>query len=157
MALSGAPAPVEGLAFALPLGSPLLQEVVGHCGGTVDRSELGEREAESDTRVHIATVQAMLQRLLLGSEVDKPAVDTYDLIVVDECHRGYLLDREPRFEAEAFNRQVITEPFNRVVCEVLANELDPLSPHKTLNFCATDAHADLVVILLKEAVWEAAA
>ena len=56
--------------------------------------ELGEREVESDTRVHIATVQAMVQRLLLGSEEDKPTVDTYDLIVVDECHRGYLLDRE---------------------------------------------------------------
>jgi type I restriction enzyme R subunit len=34
---------------------------------------------------------------------------------------------------------------------VLAKELDPLSPHKTLIFCATDAHADLVVLLLKEA------
>ncbi len=61
---------------------------------------------------------------------------------------------ELRFEVEAFNRQVITEPFNRVVCEVLAKELDPLSPHKTLIFCATDAHADLVVLLLKEAFRE---
>jgi len=219
--------------------------------------ELGEREAESDTRVHIATVQAMVQRLLLGSEDDRPTVDTYDLIVVDECHRGYLLDRELsdrelrfrdfndyvskyrrvleafdavkigltatpalhtveifgqlvfvysyreavvdgylvdheppilistelstqgivweagdevklfnpqtaqielfttpdqlRFAVEAFNRQVITEPFNRAVCEFLATELDPLSRSKTLIFCATDPHADLVVLLLKEA------
>ena len=219
--------------------------------------DLGEREAESDTRVQVATVQAMVQRLLLGSEEDKPTVDTYDLIVVDECHRGYLLDRdlserelgfrdfndyvskyrrvlemfdavkigltatpalhtveifgqpvfvysyreavvdgflvdheppfliatelstegirwqagaevktydpntasielfttpdELRFDVEAFNRKVITEDFNRVVCEVLADELDPLSPHKTLIFCATDAHADLVVMLLKKA------
>ncbi|MEB3168386.1 MAG: DEAD/DEAH box helicase family protein [Synechococcaceae cyanobacterium] len=56
--------------------------------------ELGERETDSDTRVQIATVQAMVQRLLLGGEDDRPTVDTYDLIVVDECHRGYLLDRE---------------------------------------------------------------
>ena len=220
--------------------------------------ELGERELESDTRVHIATVQAMAQRLLLGDEEGRPTVDSYDLIVVDECHRGYLLDRElserelrfrdfndyvskyrrvlemfaavkvaltatpalhtveifgrpvfvysyreavvdgylvdhepplrirtklssegirwqagdavqildPRtgqldlfttpdeltFEVEAFNRQVITEPFNRVVCEALADELDPFSPYKTLIFCVSDSHADLVVLLLKEAV-----
>jgi type I restriction enzyme R subunit len=56
--------------------------------------ELGERVVESDTRVHIATVQAMVQRLLLGEEEGRPTVDSYDLIVVDECHRGYLLDRE---------------------------------------------------------------
>jgi type I restriction enzyme, R subunit len=25
---------------------------------------------------------------------DAPPIDQYDLILVDECHRGYLLDRE---------------------------------------------------------------
>jgi type I restriction enzyme R subunit len=219
--------------------------------------ELGEREAESDTKVHIATVQAMVQRLLLGNEEDRPTVDTYDLIVVDECHRGYLLDRELsdrelafrdfndyvskyrrvlelfdavkigltatpalhtveifgqpvfvysyreavvdgylvdheppiristklstegiewaageevklfdpataeierfttpdqlRFEVETFNRKVLTESFNREVCNVLADELDPFSAQKTLIFAASDPHADLVVMLLKEA------
>ncbi|EDY37381.1 type I restriction-modification system, R subunit [Cyanobium sp. PCC 7001] len=222
--------------------------------------ELGEREAESDTRVHIATVQAMVQRVLLGDDDTRPTVDTYDLIVVDECHRGYLLDRElsdrelrfrdfndyvskyrrvlerfdavkigltatpalhtveifgepvfvysyreavvdgylvdhepaqrihtelsrdgihwqageqvpvldPQtgqmalfhtpdaldFEVEAFNRRVLTEPFNREVCRALADQLDVLSPHKTLIFCASDAHADLVVDLLKQALQE---
>jgi type I restriction enzyme R subunit len=56
-----------------------------------------------------------------------------------------------RFEVDAFNRRVITEPFNKVVCEVLAKELDPFSKQKTLIFCASDAHADMVVQLLKEA------
>ena len=56
--------------------------------------ELDESETDTDTRVHIATVQAMVQRLLLGTREDRPTVDTYDLIVVDECHGGYLLDRE---------------------------------------------------------------
>jgi type I restriction enzyme R subunit len=51
---------------------------------------------------------------------------------------------------EDFNRKVITEPFNRVVCEYLAGELDPSSRQKTLIFCATDAHADLVVDLAQE-------
>jgi len=222
--------------------------------------ELDEREAESDTKVHIATVQAMVQRLLLGKEEDRPTVDTYDLIVVDECHRGYLLDRELsdrelgfrdfndyvskyrrvlelfdavkigltatpalhtveifgqpvfvysyreavvdgylvdheppiristklstegiewaageevklfdpataeierfttpdqlRFEVETFNRKVLTESFNREVCKVLADELDPFSAQKTLIFAASDPHSDLVVTLLKEAFRE---
>ncbi len=56
---------------------------------------------------------------------------------------------EIRIEVEDFNRKVITESFNQVVCEVLAREIDPSAPHKTLIFCANDAHADLVVDLLK--------
>lgn len=220
--------------------------------------ELEEQAPDSDTSVHIATVQGMVQRLLYAAEdVAPPAVDQYDCIVVDECHRGYLLDRElsdtemtfrgyedyiskyrrvldyfdackvgltatpalhttqifgaPVFtysyreavidgflvdyeppiqiktelsangiawkagekikvydarsnqvelfnapdeiklEIEDFNRKVITEPFNRVVCEYLAQELDPASHRKTLIFCATDPHADMVVHLLKKA------
>jgi type I restriction enzyme R subunit len=58
---------------------------------------------------------------------------------------------EIRIEVEDFNRKVVTEPFNRVVCDYLATELDPSSEEKTLIFCANDAHADLVVHLLKEA------
>ena len=220
--------------------------------------ELEEQSPDTDTAVHIATVQGMVQRLLYAAEdVNPPAVDQYDCIVVDECHRGYLLDRElsdtemtfrgfedyiskyrrvldyfdavkigltatpalhtsqifgppiysysyreavidgylvdyeppvqiytelstdgikwrvgeevqvydpkrneiERFKApdeikidvEGFNRKVITEPFNRVICEYLASELDPGSRQKTLVFCVNDAHADLVVDLLKKA------
>ncbi len=54
-------------------------------------------------------------------------------------------------EVEAFNRKVIIESFNRVVSEFLAKELDPSSRQKTLIFCADDAHADMVVDLLKNA------
>jgi type I restriction enzyme R subunit len=220
--------------------------------------ELEDQRPDSDTTVHIATVQGMVQRVLYPSEgVPAPSVDQYDCIVVDECHRGYLLDRElsdtelnfrsfddyiskyrrvldyfdavkigltatpalhtsqifgpPIFsysyreavidgflvdhqppiqistalsesgiswkvgekvpvydvrrnqidlfttpdeinlEIEDFNRKVITEPFNKVVCGYLARELDPHSREKTLIFCSNDAHADLVVKLLKEA------
>lgn len=222
--------------------------------------ELGEQAPDTDTSVHIATVQGMVKRLLFASEgVAPPNVDQYDCIVVDECHRGYLLDRELsdtemtfrgfedyiskyrrvldyfdaykigltatpalhttqifglpiytysyreavidgylvdyeppiqirtelstqgikweagedikvfngynqielfkapdeiKLEIEDFNRKVITESFNRVVCEYLAQELDPLSRQKTLIFCATDAHADMVVDLLKKAFAE---
>ncbi len=37
------------------------------------------------------------------------------------------------------------------MCEYLAKELDPASRQKTLIFCVNDAHADLVVDLLKQA------
>ena len=220
--------------------------------------ELEEQAADTDTAVHIATVQGMVQRVLFAAEDSAPlAVDQYDCIVVDECHRGYLLDRELsetemtfrgyedyiskyrrvldyfdackigltatpalhttqifgapiytysyreavidgflvdyeppiqirtelsehgitwkagdtvkvydsrynqielfktpdaiQIEVEDFNRKVITVPFNRVVCEYLATELDPASHQKTLIFCVTDVHADMVVDQLKKA------
>ena len=57
--------------------------------------ELDEQNPDTETSVHIATVQGMVKRLLYASEDQTPpAVDQYDCIVVDECHRGYLLDRE---------------------------------------------------------------
>ena len=53
------------------------------------------RPSLSKSAVHIATVQGMMQRLLFAAEdATPPSVDQYDCIVVDECHRGYLLDRE---------------------------------------------------------------
>jgi type I restriction enzyme, R subunit len=220
--------------------------------------EIDEQLPDSDTKVHVATVQGLVQRVLYPSDENgPPAVDQYDCIIVDECHRGYLLDRElsdtelgfrsfddyistyrrvldyfdavkigltatpalhttqifgaPIFsygyreavidgylvdheppvqistqlstkgitwkvgeevavydvrqgqvelfttpdeihlEVSDFNTKVITEEFNRVVCEYLAGELDPSSRQKTLIFCVTDAHADMVVNLLKAA------
>lgn len=61
----------------------------------------------------------------------------------------YTTPDEIKLEVEDFNRKVITEPWNRVVCEFLAQEIDPSSRQKTLIFCANDAHADLVVKRLK--------
>lgn len=57
------------------------------------------------------------------------------------------------FEVKDFNKRVITESFNRVVCDYLAQScLNPNDPElgKTLIFAATDSHADMVVRLLKE-------
>jgi type I restriction enzyme R subunit len=220
--------------------------------------EIDEQKPDTDTAVHIATVQGMVACVLNPMEnVPPPSIDQYDCIIVDECHRGYLLDRELseteltfrsyedyiskyrrvldyfdavkigltatpalhtteifgppiytysyreavidgylidhdppikivtnlskkgivwkkgedvavlknaaseielfkapdeiKIEIEEFNRKVITRPFNRVVCEYLAKELDPASQQKTLIFCANDSHADLVVALLKTA------
>jgi type I restriction enzyme R subunit len=62
---------------------------------------------------------------------------------------------EIRFDVEKFNKQVITEEFNRVVAEELAKYVDPALPGKVLIFAATDAHADIVVKALKKAFADA--
>jgi type I restriction enzyme R subunit len=50
---------------------------------------------ESETKVHICTIQGLVKRVLYAADSSEaPPVDQYDLMVVDECHRGYLLDRE---------------------------------------------------------------
>lgn len=50
---------------------------------------------ESETKVHICTIQGLVKRVLFAEDTsDAPPIDQYDLMVVDECHRGYLLDRE---------------------------------------------------------------
>ena len=60
-----------------------------------DVKSLGDLEPESDTRVHISTVQGMVRRILhRGEDEDPIPVDQYDCIIVDECHRGYNLDQE---------------------------------------------------------------
>ena len=221
-------------------------------------AELGDMAAEAETRVQVATVQAMVKRLFTSD--NPPTIDTYDCIIVDEAHRGYtldqemtegelatrdaaqylssyrrvldyfdavkvgltatpakhtseifgrpvytysyreavaddwLIDHEPpiryetllskngirfekgetvsaintytgeiessemedeiNFDVESFNRKVITEGFNQVVCEQLAKELDPFGDEKTMIFCATDLHADMVKRLLDAAFKE---
>ena len=55
-------------------------------------ADLGDMRAEAETRVHVATVQAMVKRVF---DNDNPIpVDEYDCIIVDEAHRGYALDQE---------------------------------------------------------------
>lgn len=50
---------------------------------------------DPETKVHICTIQGLVKRVLYTPEPGQvPPVDQYDLMVVDECHRGYLLDRE---------------------------------------------------------------
>ena len=220
--------------------------------------ELDAQAPDDDTSVHIATVQGMMRRVLFPSDgAAPPTVDEYDCVVIDECHRGYTLDREMSdtelsfrgfddyiskyrrvldyFDAvkigltatpalhtteifgppvytysyreavvdgylvdyeppiqiytelsqngmhwkvgedlkvydaernqielfkapdaidlnvEDFNRKVITRSFNEVVCQYLAQEIDPTGKRKTLIFCVNTDHADLVVEVLKAA------
>lgn len=218
-------------------------------------AELGDMATEAETRVQVATVQAMVNRIFISDT--PPPIDRFDCIIIDEAHRGYtldqemtegelatrdanqylsgyrrvleyfdavkvgltatpakhtseifgkpvftysyreavaedwLIDHEPpiryetlltqngitfekgekvdvvntktgklesadledemKFEVDAFNRRVINENFNRVICEQLIQELDPFGEEKTLIFCATDRHADMVKRLLDDA------
>ena len=59
---------------------------------------------------------------------------------------------ELEFDVAKFNRSVITESFNRAVVSHLIkkDQINPYSESKTLVFCVTDKHADLVVKLFKE-------
>jgi type I restriction enzyme R subunit len=56
---------------------------------------LGDVTPETETKVHICTIQGLVRRVLFAADISEtPPVDQYDLMVIDECHRGYLLDRE---------------------------------------------------------------
>lgn len=56
-----------------------------------DVKELSDQAPDSKTKVHVATVQAMVRRVF-DSDTPMP-IRQYDCIVVDEAHRGYTLDR----------------------------------------------------------------
>lgn len=61
---------------------------------------------DPETKVHFATVQGMVQRILYPGENElPPPVGAYDCIIVDEAHRGYILDREMDDEEIHFKNQ----------------------------------------------------
>lgn len=56
---------------------------------------LEDIEVDPETRFHICTIQGLVKRILYAADpAEAPPVDQYDLMIVDECHRGYLMDRE---------------------------------------------------------------
>ena len=67
---------------------------------------LKDIDPESETMVHICTIQGLVKRILYAKENgDIPPIDQYDLILIDECHRGYLLDREMSDSELSFRNQ----------------------------------------------------
>lgn len=218
---------------------------------------LDEKEIDRETKIHIATVQSLVKRIHYPETDNMPSVTDYDLIIIDEAHRGYTLDKEMsetemlyrdqddyvskyrtvveyfdavkialtatpalhtteifgkpvfnysyreavidgylvdhdaphnirtklrvegiqyekgeqlaiydpltgevlnsdeleddmKFEIDSFNRQVITENFNRTVLEEIAWDFNPDGQGKTLIYAVDDNHADLIVKILKE-------
>jgi type I restriction enzyme R subunit len=77
-------------------------------------AELGDKRADKSTRLHVATVQAMVSRI---GNLDNPiSIDEYDCIVVDEAHRGYTLDKEmTEGEAEVRDASQYLSGYRRVL------------------------------------------
>lgn len=82
------------------------------CNVKVDNKELDkiynvkgvhEGSIESETRVHITTIQSMIKKVLFNhGQTEVPSVGDYDFIIVDEAHRGYTEDREMSEEELTF-------------------------------------------------------
>lgn len=60
-----------------------------------DIKGLDDISPETATKVHFATIQGLIKRILYpSSDLNPIPVDQYDCIIIDECHRGYTLDKE---------------------------------------------------------------
>lgn len=70
--------------------------------------------------------------------------------VTGEVMNSADLEDDMKFEIDSFNREVITEPFNRTVLNEIAWDLNPDGKGKTLIYAVDDNHADLIVKILKE-------
>ncbi|MDO0821297.1 type I restriction-modification system endonuclease [Desulfosporosinus nitroreducens] len=56
--------------------------------------ELEDKDFDKETKIHVATVQSLVKRIMYNEDETMPAVTDYDLVVIDEAHRGYILDKE---------------------------------------------------------------
>lgn len=64
---------------------------------------LDEKLIDKETRIQVATVQSMVKRILYHDGEAMPSVSDFDLVIIDEAHRGYILDKEMA-EAELLYR-----------------------------------------------------
>jgi type I restriction enzyme R subunit len=71
------------------------------------------RDARSRYQVHLHDPGSGQACFYAADDAEAPPVDQYDLMVVDECHRGYLLDRECPTTSWASSRR-ITSKYRRV-------------------------------------------
>ena len=78
---------------------------------------LEDKSIEKETRIQVATVQGMVKRVLYHDGESMPAVTDYDLIIVDEAHRGYILDRDMGTEELLYRDQVEYQSKYRAVID----------------------------------------
>jgi type I restriction enzyme R subunit len=70
---------------------------------TFNVARLDKKAPDKEDRVHVATVQSLVRRILYPADDDeRPTPGLYDCIIVDEAHRGYILDAELREEDLSF-------------------------------------------------------
>lgn len=72
--------------------------------GLYEIKDIDDNEITPDTRVSICTVQRLLKRTILAEKPDLMP-GAFDLIIVDEAHRGYILDREMTEEEILYDNQ----------------------------------------------------
>lgn len=65
---------------------------------------IDDNEIDLETKVSVSTVQGLLRRTIL-SETPDLMPGAFDLIIVDEAHRGYILDREMTEEEILYDNQ----------------------------------------------------
>ena len=90
-------------------------------------------------------------KLSTGGIVYKPG----DTVILYDRYTGEIvnsdeLEDELAFDVEYFNRQVITENFNRTVLEAITQDINPEGEGKTLVFAVDDKHADMIVNILED-------
>jgi type I restriction enzyme R subunit len=79
-------------------------------------ADLAKKFPEATDRVQVATVQAMIRRVFDDPEAERPTPGTYDLVIVDEAHRGYTLDAELREDDLGFrNLEDYLSAYRRVL------------------------------------------
>ena len=66
--------------------------------------KLGDKNFSRETRLQVATIQSMVKRILYD-ENSILGVTDFDLIIVDEAHRGYIIDRELSDDEISFRDQ----------------------------------------------------
>ena len=52
---------------------------------------LEDKVIDKETKLQVATVQSMVKRILYNEGDTMPAVTDFDLVIIDEAHRGYIL------------------------------------------------------------------
>ena len=57
-------------------------------------NKLEDKDIDKTTKIQVATVQSMVKRIMYPEDEKYPAVSDFDAIIIDEAHRGYILDRE---------------------------------------------------------------
>lgn len=84
-------------------------------------ADMARKFPEGTDRVQVATVQAMIRRIFDDPNSTRPGAErptpgTYDLIIVDEAHRGYTLDAELREDDLGFrNLEDYLSAYRRVL------------------------------------------
>lgn len=57
-------------------------------------NKLEDKDIGKTTKIQVATVQSMVKRIMYPEDEKYPSVSDFDAIIVDEAHRGYILDKE---------------------------------------------------------------